>query len=345
MGFSRGKDRQKKTQSFPAAAPRQQNPLLFPRMFQSRHFFAFCAQNRRGEQLMWCKGNLWGFFLGFFIQNSSWKVLVSDLPTLWDGHRLLLQYFLMFQCTDLLKKCVRTFICRKKKKCSYNETTTRKHLWLVQQYLKFFYLSTWHSVYLLSFITKHFLLKLQNFCPDLLYFFFPWHGICAPLGKQQFSPLHWNSPLLELCGEILSAGAVELSQSVWASAFRRGKKKGKVNLGTLLWLSSCRDFCCGTDLVQLLWQCWVVCLECLNRWKNWIYLVWWHPCDNILELCIKWAFFPPLFPLPFFLSPFFFLPFSTFPFPFPSQSWLLTGHKLLLCPPKLKSMAIPLGWN
>lgn len=115
MGFSRGKDRQKKTQSFPAAAPRQQNPLLFPRMFQSRHFFAFCAQNRRGEQLMWCKGNLWGFFLGFFIQNSSWKVLVSDLPTLWDGHRLLLQYFLMFQCTDLLKKCVRTFICRKKK--------------------------------------------------------------------------------------------------------------------------------------------------------------------------------------------------------------------------------------
>lgn len=123
--------------------------------------------------------------------------------------------------------------------------------------MKVFYLGTWHSVDLLSFITKHFLLKLQNCSPDLFsynFFFFPWHGICAPWG---------NSHFLLCTGKLLSWSFVARSSLlvVWSShrVFEiflsgGGKKKGKVTLGTLLWLLRCSDFCCGTDLVQLLWQ-------------------------------------------------------------------------------------------
>lgn len=120
MDFPRGKGRQKNMQSFPAASPKAaESPFYFQGCFSAGIFLLSVQQSRRGEQLMWCKGNQWGF-LGFLSRILPGKVLLSltcypCLPG--DGHFSTISW-----CSSALlslKKCVGTFICRKK--CSYKK--------------------------------------------------------------------------------------------------------------------------------------------------------------------------------------------------------------------------------
>lgn len=104
-------------------------------------------------------------------------------------------------------------------------------------------------IYLLSFITKYFIVKLKNFCPSsqvcLFGFFYSLTWDMVLLGKQSFSPLHWKTVFTELSGEILSTGGMEILQGISAFAFRRKEGKSEL-LGSALTVLLVQWFCSMT---------------------------------------------------------------------------------------------------
>lgn len=99
----------------------------------------------------------------------------------------------MFHCIGLPNKCVGKFICSKaEKKTWLKKKTTPPYGLSSNTWKSFLWLLDIQFIYLLSFITKYFIVKLKNLCPTsqilffFNFFFTLWHEIRYSWGNSHF---------------------------------------------------------------------------------------------------------------------------------------------------------------